>query len=244
MSTYQQEQFPLPTPERLRRELRLRRPPWWMVLLLIGGMIGTWLPLAVIHRIRTTHSAQPRFHLFHDMDKQPKRGTQSSHEWFQDGRAMRLPVEGTLARGQLSHNEHWSHGYFASVDSETGGETLSFATSLPPELPLNERLLARGKQRYTIYCAICHGDDGLGNGPINRRAVELKEAKWVAATNLMTAEIRERADGQIYQAIRDGVRNMPAYGSQIDRDDRWAIVAWVRELQAHSPVAQTQEPPQ
>lgn len=243
MNTYQHEQLPVPSPGRLRRELRLRRPPWWMVLLLTLVVVGTWLPLALILRARTTHSAQPRFHVFHDMDKQPKRGTQSSHDWFKDGRAMRLPVEGTLARGQLRHKEHWLNGYFTSVDSTTGTETLMFATSLPPELSLDEKLLARGKERYAIYCALCHGDDGLGNGLINRRAVELKETKWVPATNLMTAEIRERADGQIFQAIRDGVRNMPAYGSQIDPDDRWAIVAWVRELQAHSPVA-TQEPPQ
>jgi mono/diheme cytochrome c family protein len=243
MSTYQPEQFPLPTPGRLKRELRLRRPPWWMVLLLILLVAGTWLPLAAIYRERSTYSTLPRYHLFHDMDKQPRRGPQSSHAWFKDGRAMRLPVEGTIARGRLRHDEHLFHGYFTSIDPATGAETLSFATSLPPELPFNEKLLARGKDRYMIYCALCHGDDGLGNGPINRRAVELKEAKWVPATNLMTAEIRERADGQIYQAIRDGVRNMPAYGSQIDGEDRWAIVAWVRELQSKSPAA-TQEPAQ
>lgn len=242
MSTYQPEQFPVPTPGRLRRELRLRRPPWWMVLLLILMVVGTWLPLAAIYRERTSYSTQPRFHLFHDMDKQPKRGPQSSHAWFKDGRAMRLPVEGTIARGRLLHNEHLSQGYFTSVDAALGAESLTFATALPPELPLDAKLLARGKERYSIYCALCHGADGLGNGQINRRAVELKEAKWVPATNLMTAEIRARADGQIYQALRDGVRNMPAYGSQIGEVDRWAIVAWVRELQANSPVA-TQEPP-
>ncbi len=62
------------------------------------------------------------------------------------------------------------------------------------------------------------------------------------ATNLMTADIRGRADGQLFQAIRDGVRNMPAYGSQIEPADRWAIVAWLRELQAQSPVAPQEIP--
>ncbi len=242
MSTYQPEQLPLPTPGRLRRELRLRRPPWWMVTVLVVGVVATWLPLTLIYRARTTHSATPRFHLFQDMDKQPRRGAQASHDWFLDGRAMRLPVEGTIARGAFSHDEHLHNGYFTSVDATTGAETVMFATTLPPTLQQKGDLLARGKERYAIYCALCHGNDGLGDGPINRRAIELKEGKWVSATNLMTADLRGRADGQLYQAIRDGVRNMPAYGAQINRDDRWAIVAWVRELQAQSPVAPQEEP--
>jgi mono/diheme cytochrome c family protein len=120
---------------------------------------------------------------------------------------------------------------------------MSFATSFPPEIQVTDELLARGKERYTIFCALCHGNDGMGNGLVNQRAVERKEAKWVPATNLMTADIRGRADGQIFQAIRDGVRNMPAYGSQIEPADRWAIVAWVRELQIQTSVA-PQETPQ
>ncbi len=72
---------------------------------------------------------------------------------------------------------------------------------------------------------------------MNQRALELKEAKWVPATNLMTQEIRDRAAGQLFQAIRDGVRNMPSYGAQITPHDRWAIVAYLRELQSTSPVA-------
>jgi mono/diheme cytochrome c family protein len=238
MSTYQREQFPIPTPGRLRRELRLRRPPWWMIALLVLVVAATWVPLVLIQRARTTISREPRVHLVQDMDKQPRRGPQSAHLWFLDGRAMRLPVEGTVARGHLRHNEHLYQGYFSSgIDPASGSETLSFATTLPPEIPLTPALLERGRQRFAIYCALCHGDGGLGDGLIHQRAVELKETKWVPATNLMTANIRSRSDGQLFQAIRDGVRNMPAYGSQIDAHDRWAIVVWLRELQARSPVA-------
>lgn len=238
MSTYQREQFPIPTPGRLRRELRLRRPPWWMIALLILVVAGTWVPLAMIYRARNTpFSRLPRVHLVQDMDRQPRRGPQSAHEWFLDGRAMRLPVEGTIARGDLRHNEHLYNGYFSAVDPANGSELYEFATTLPPEIPLTPALLERGRERFTIYCALCHGDGGLGDGPIHRRAIELKEPKWVPATNLMTEDIRSRSDGQLFQAIRDGVRNMPAYGAQIDAHDRWAIVAWLRDLQARSPVA-------
>jgi mono/diheme cytochrome c family protein len=110
-------------------------------------------------------------------------------------------------------------------------------TTQPPQLTVDEAFIARGRNRYQIHCVVCHGDSGAGDGLVNQRAIELKEAKWVPATNLLTQLIRDRADGQIFQAIRDGVRNMPSYGSQIEPRDRWAIVAYVRHLQATLPVA-------
>lgn len=233
MPTYQEERFPLPTPWRLVRELRLRRPPWWMVLALVIVVVATWVPLALVAHARKNISRQPRVHFFLDMDKQAKYGAQGTHRWFEDGRAMRQPVEGTIARRHLQHDPHFYDGY--TTDEVSG--SIQFVTTLPKQLPVDERLIARGKQRYQIYCKICHGGSGLGDGPVNQRAIELKEPKWVPATNLMTQEIRDRANGQVFQAIRDGVRNMPSYGSQIDARDRWAIVAYLRELQVSSPVA-------
>ncbi len=238
MSTHHEERFPLPTPGRLVRELRLRRPPLWMVLTLVLVVIATWVPLALIYRARGTTSTQPRVHFFMDMDKQAKFGTQVGHPWFLDGRAMRQPVEGTIARGRLQLDQHFYDGF--TTDADTGA--IQFVTSIPAQLPVDDVLLERGRRRYQIFCAICHGESGDGSGPVNQRAMELKEAKWVPATNLLTQEIRDRADGQIFQAIRDGVRNMPAYKSQVDPQDRWAIVAHVRKLQATSPVAPPANP--
>ncbi len=243
MSTYQTEHFPLPTPGRLRRELRLPRPPWWMVALLLVIVIGTWIPLIMIGHARRTQSRQTRVQLVLDMDKQPRRGPQAGHAWFQDGRAMRLPVADTIARGQLSSDDHWHQGYTQEVDPSTGVEQIRFFDTLPPQLTVGPELLNRGRERYGIFCAPCHGASGQGDGPIHRRATELQEAKWVPPTNLITPEIRQRLDGQLYQAIRDGVRNMPGYAAQIDPQDRWAIVAWVRELHsAIAPSAEEQQP--
>jgi len=67
--------------------------------------------------------------------------------------------------------------------------------------------------------------------------LELKESKWVPPTNLLTQMIRDRSDGQLFQAVTDGVRSMPSYGSQIPVQDRWAIVAYIRQLQESLPVA-------
>ena len=232
MNTYQDERLPIPTPWRLVRELRLRRPPWWMLLTLIVVVLGTWVPLTLIFKARRSDSRLPRVHFFLDMDKQGKFATQSAHPWFEDGRAMRLPIEGTLARGHLHHDQHFFDGFTLGASGD-----IQFETTFPAQVAVDAALLARGQSRYGIYCAPCHGNSGTGDGLVNRRAIELKEAKWVPATNLMTQEIRDRATGQLFQAIRDGVRNMPSYGAQISPRDRWAIVAYLRELQATSPVA-------
>lgn len=236
MSTYQNEQFPMPTPGRLRRELGLRRPPWWMVLLLLLVVVGTWIPLALIYRARTLNSPLPRIHLIQDMDKQPRRGPQTAHPWFVDGRAMRQPVPGTISRGDFSSSPEWC-GYRLSSAAGSGEAGPEFLAEIPAPWASDPNLVARGQNRFEIYCAVCHGPGGLGDGPIHRRAVELKEPKWVPATNLMTQDIRNRSGGQLFQAITDGVRNMPPYGAQIGLRDRWAIVAYVRDLHQHSPVA-------
>jgi hypothetical protein len=102
MPTYQEERIPFPSPWRLVRELRLRRPPWWMVVVLVVVVVATWVPLAMISSARRTKSRQPRVHYFLDMDKQAKFSTQAAHPWYEDGRAMRTQVEGTIARGHLN----------------------------------------------------------------------------------------------------------------------------------------------
>ena len=103
-------------------------------------------------------------------------------------------------------------------------------------------LIARGHERYSIYCAICHDGQGTGQGLVHQRALALQETKWVPPTNLLTQEIRDRPDGQVFQAISDGVRNMPSYKTQIAVEDRWAIVAYLRQLQATQPVAVVEKP--
>lgn len=241
MSTYQEERVPFPSPWRLVKELRLRRPPWWMVALLILVVIGTWIPLALIYQARQQTSRLPRIHFFHDMDHQPKFGPQSGHPWYVDGRAMRQPIEGTIARGKLEHDQEYLLGY-VTQDGTRSSPPIRFVTALPERLPQDNALLSRGRERFGIYCAPCHGSQGAGDGQVNQAAIALKEGKWVPATNLLSQMVRDRADGQLFQAISDGVRSMPSYGSQISVRDRWAIVAFVRDLQQTLPTAADSEP--
>ncbi|HWP39382.1 MAG TPA: cytochrome c [Tepidisphaeraceae bacterium] len=216
----------------MRRSGELPRPPFWMVAGFLILVVATWIPLVVFARARVDRTDQPRVHLFQDMDIQPKYRPQDDSPVFADGRAMRLPIPGTVARGKLQEDDHYYRGYKRVLDAASGRYSVVFFDSLPPQLTLDEQLLARGQQRYNIYCATCHGLDGYGNGPVNNRAVARQEPKWVPAASLHTDSVRARPDGHLYNTITNGIRNMPGYGAQIqDPADRWAIVAYLRALQ-------------
>ncbi len=240
MAEYQNEQFPIPTPGRLRRELRLPRPPWWMVAGLIIVVVATWMPLYAIFQMRSVFSERPKIHFVQDMDFQPSFRPQEPHPMFADGRATRTPIPGTVARGHLRRDDHYFRGY-RSTDS--GGQ-IEFFNGIPDVIIVDGKFLERGKDRYQIYCTLCHDEKGTGSGIIHQRAVAAKEDKWVPPTNLMTQEIRDRVDGQLFQTISAGVRTMPSYNTQINTTDRWAIVAYVRQMQKTSPVAPPINPTQ
>ena len=234
MTEYQQERFPVPTPGRLRRELRLKRPPWWMVLAFVVVVVGTWLPLYRLYQIRQSYSAKPKIHFVQDMDIQPSYRPQRPHDLFADGRATRPPVPRTVARGQLRLDDHYFRGYTARGSDN---EDIEYLNGLPDGIVVDAALLRRGADRYAIYCTLCHDDQGQGLGIIHQRATAANESKWVPPTNLMTQEIRDRRDGELFRTISAGVRNMPSYDTQIQVADRWAIVAYLRDLQSKSPVA-------
>lgn len=103
--------------------------------------------------------------------------------------------------------------------------------------------MLRGQQRYNIYCATCHGLSGEGNGLIALRAQQLEQPTWVPPTSLHTEYVRQQPVGKLFHVITHGVRKMPAYGSQIPPEDRWAIVLYVRALQ-RSRAASLQDVPE
>ena len=98
-------------------------------------------------------------------------------------------------------------------------------------MPATQRLMARGRERFDIYCAACHGYDGAGRGIVSERATQREEPDWATPVSLHSNSVRQQADGEIFQVISHGVRTMPAYAAQINTADRWAIVLFVRALQ-------------
>ncbi len=158
-------------------------------------------------------SEKPPIHIIPDMDSQPKYEAQETSDFFEDGRAMRLPVDGTVSKDDLSENTHYYQG-----KDENG----QFVRSLPVQLTLP--LLKRGQERYDIFCAPCHSKIGDGQGIMVNHG-------YIPPPTFHADRLRDIEDGHIYDVITYGIRNMPSYAHQIPVNDRWTIVAYVRALQ-------------
>ena len=193
--------------------------PRWLIYTVVILVVASFIPIALIMRARVTTSEQPRIHIIPDMDNQPKYKAQSRNPLFADRRAMRPQVEGTVARGTTLGNP-------ALTSGKIGEE---WVEAFP--VPVDKALIQRGRERYDIYCSPCHGLAGAGDGMVAKRADELMEGTWTPPTSFHTDLIRQRPVGHIYNTISNGIRNMPAYGTQIPVEDRWAVVAYVRALQ-------------
>lgn len=269
------------------------------VFLLVGGVlaVAALVPLGLIAMSRDTTSQTPRLSIWWDMDYQPKYKAQTTIETgiFADGRSMRVPVEGTVARGSLRDNPALYLGYIpkgeetfetsfrlqeegseeeageaspddtdeaASEDDSAaaGGEDAprdaapaaaaeappqpDWVTEFPKEIPVNMDTMKRGQERYKIYCAVCHGMAGDGDGLVHERAVELDQlVTWSPPTSLHQGELPNYPVGRLYDTIANGnaagfLENggikrgrMAGYKAQIPVKDRWAIVLYVKALQ-------------
>jgi len=155
--------------------------------------------------------------LIPDMDRQPKLRPQTGNGFFKDGLSSQLAPQGTIAR----------HSQYEETAENTGKVpgTTNFVATIP--IPVTADLMARGKERYTIYCAPCHGAAGDGKGITGKLGMGVianlhdhKTRKLITAT-----------DGQLFDTITNGKNLMGAYGSVLDTRDRWAVVAYVRALQ-------------
>ena len=100
-------------------------------------------------------------------------------------------------------------------------------------LVLDEKTLAAGRKNFGIYCSVCHGMSGYGNGLVNKRARKINAQTWVMPSSLHqeTLYADKYPDGKLFSTISNGIRKMPGYSGQIKTRDRWAIVAYVRALQ-------------
>ena len=147
-----------------------------------------------------------------EMYDQPKYKALRASDFFADGRQARPLPDGTVARG------------FLRTDSRTfeGRQGGVLVTEFP--LSVDAALLARGRQRYDIFCSPCHDRSGYGAGMVVRRG-------YRAPPSFHVDRLRDAPVGHFYDVITRGFGAMPDYASQIDVNDRWAIVAYVRALQ-------------
>ncbi len=163
--------------------------------------------------LRGCSSSEPPVLINFSMFNQPKYKTQAKSRFFYDGKTMRAPVPGTIARGHL----HEDLTLVTGMDA--GGQPVAKS---PVEV--DAALLARGAERYGIYCQPCHDERGEGKGILSQRAK-------VPTANLMDKRIQNMPDGQIFDTITNGKGLMASYRYPIKAPDRWAIIAYVRSMQ-------------
>jgi mono/diheme cytochrome c family protein len=158
-------------------------------------------------------SSRPPIHLNPSMDNQPKVRPQSSSTFFRNGASMREPVAGTVAIGALKEDQAFYTGK---------GPDGAFVATVP--VPVDDTLMARGRERYRIYCEPCHDARGDGRGILFQRGN-------VPTASFHQEKVLKYADGELFDVITNGRGLMSAYRWPIPPADRWAIIAYVRELE-------------
>lgn len=190
--------------------------------LLIFG-VAVVLVMAIAGK-RGDMSRRSPIEVFPDMDRQLKLRPMQPNSFFANGLSSQPHVPGTIARSTPLQTAAGPVMPYEDAPVNTGHKpgTTNYVELNP--LALNLDLLKRGQQRYTINCAPCHGQLGDGNG------ITKKYGMTVVA-NLHDKRIVEMGDGEIFYVISNGRNLMQSYASQVDVQDRWAIVAYVRALQ-------------
>lgn len=216
-------------------------------------VLAIWLFVIVatvsILGFRGSKSANPPIYVFPDMDRQAKYLPQGSNTFFNDGRDNRPPVPGTVGRGQgWQIKEVFSSDYRDPVASNpplyTGrDEKGDYYKGFP--VPVTYEFIETGRQKFNIYCAVCHGQTGNGKGVLANDGSDLAMAAGYFGNiaSLLEDRLRDYPEGQIFDVITNGFNTMGAYGYAIRPEDRWAIIAYIRALQlaAHASVEDVPE---
>lgn len=228
--------------------------------------------LALLGGCRGDRSEKPPRQFLPDMDDSPRWNPQQNDGFYADGRTMRLPPSGTVAFGRSSatapegesdwgRTNQWQRasllrddaGLFyglssAEIDPQTAWEIEdgeAFAGRIPMEVTLET--LELGRERFNIYCAVCHGYSGEGGGTVaegpqqGRLFGGMVGRRWsynVPSLHdekyLRGAEGRTGRDGYLFYTARHGVQGgelMPGYAHALDVEEAWAVVAYIRALQ-------------
>jgi mono/diheme cytochrome c family protein len=241
----------------------------WAIAIGAAVLLLALVPPGLIALSRSRPSPVPPLHPILDMVRQPKFKPQAVNPMFADGRAMRPLVPGAEARQDLlvpaemlndPSLPHFIDGRSKPLQPQDAEQferltqgtqrksdgKREFVAQIP--VPVSMDLMRRGRERFNIYCAPCHGAGGYGDGMVDRRAAEMQAAGadtaagWVAPTSYHSKDLRARPVGHLFNTISNGIRTMPAYDKQISIFDRWAIVVYVKALQ-RSQDAQAEDVP-
>ena len=174
--------------------------------------------------------------VFPDMDRQAKFKSQTKNTFFGDDSADRLPVRGTVLRGNSnnSNNVFSANPTFDSVGFKTGKDINgNWIAKIPHAANPSMSLMRLGKEKYDIHCSICHGDYGNGMGVTAKFGIAPRNLSDASQSGTYLESAAPWTDGQIYHAISMGSASgiMLGLKDRLSPRERWAIVLYVRALQ-------------
>ena len=185
-----------------------------------------------------------------DMQDQPKTVTYRESSFYKDGTGSRPLLDGTVPRGYLREDREYYLGKKAITASQSGTSMTqpagaqatapsinvptaeASATNPYPDdvdtfpFPITKKMLDEGEERYNIYCSVCHGMTGYGDGIVARRGFNRP-----SPANYHQDRLRQAPVGHFFDVMTNGWGAMPSYVSQVSVEDRWKIAAYIRALQ-------------
>merc|ERR1712023_209442 len=212
--------------ERVDHDMSDAKLPGFLKPLTVCMLCLALLPPALIYRARGMTNPEPRLHAVPDMDWQDKSKSQTLSPLqevatttptflFADGRVMRPDVAGSVAWGELNTDDRFYRGYepgtFPTADAGSDENDVKpepqWLTTFPDEVEIGDDLFKRGQNRYNIYCALCHGYAGYGDGLVTRRAMSLNiqgKGAWTQTKSLHDPAVVSQPLGRLYDTISNG----------------------------------------
>jgi cbb3-type cytochrome c oxidase subunit III len=218
----------------------------FLLIFLLIGIAGV-----AVFGFRGQKSTGSPIEVFPDMVRQPKVRAQAPFGFFSDDRGARPPVNGTVPIGYEMPKPqtiatpaaavpipdvHPRLGFSVGTDYyDTGKMGDRWGTGIP--VSVTPQFIERGRERFNITCAMCHGATGAGDGIT-------KQYGLTTVVTLLDERIRKMADGEIFNTITNGKNTMLAYGPNIMVADRWAIICYLRALQRSQNATAADVPPE
>ena len=202
-----------------------------------AGFILAVIAVLALAGFRGDYTTKTPIQIFPDMKAQPRFDAQHTGLFYADTRAARAIVPGTVPQGYVMPGRYSSNdannarglngptGFSNGTDYVNTGRIGDYwGSGIPKEIEVSVTLLERGRERFNIHCAPCHGQTGVGNGIVSQFGLN-------GIANLQQTRLRLMPEGQLFETITHGKGNMAPYGSNLTVEDRWAIIAYVRALQ-------------
>jgi mono/diheme cytochrome c family protein len=209
------------------------------------------IALVAILGFRGSKSVGSPLEVFPDMVRQVKVRAQAPSRFFADGRGPRAPLSGTVPIGYDMPKAAPAESPGSASAPPAPSARLAFSrgtdyyntgkmgdrwgTGMPGEV--TPEFMERGRERYNINCATCHGANAAGNGVT-------KQLGLATVVTLQDERVRKMADGEIFNTITHGKDTMMAYGPNVTVPDRWAIIAYLRALQRSQNATAADVPPE